>query len=190
MKSYFVAVFAFLLLLSSVRPAAAIDADSELVRSLARHVSRSLPAELVADPLLPSRAVAPLGATLPGSSAIASPSTTFERFDVPSQAASAPRSLAFPVLATTYVALNAIDIFTTTKAIGSGRGVEANPVMGSVAGTPAALTAAKIATTATTLVLARKLWKDHKTASIVLLVTANAGMGFVVSHNARVAGGF
>jgi hypothetical protein len=59
-----------------------------------------------------------------------------------------------------------------------------------VARTPVALTAAKIATTATTLVLARRLWKEHKTASIVLLVTANAGMGFVVSHNTKVAGGF
>jgi hypothetical protein len=189
MKSYLIAVFAILLLLLDVRPAVALDADSALVRSLARHVSRSLPAELVANPLLPSRTVAPLAATLPAASAI-SPSSTLERFEPASEVAPTSRSLAFPVLATTYVALNAIDIYTTTKAIGSGRGVEANPVMGSVAGTPVALTAAKIATTATTLVLARRLWKQHKTASIVLLVTANAGMGFVVSHNTRVAGGF
>ena len=189
MKSYFIAVSALFLLLSNVRPSAALDADSDLVRSLARHVSRSLPSELVTNPVLPARAVTPLAATLPSGFA-AAPSATFEATELPVEMKPASRSVAFPVLATTYVALNAIDIYTTTKAIGSGRGVEANPVLGSVAGTPAALTAAKIATTATTLVIASKLWKNHKTASIALLVSANIGMGIVVSHNARVAGGF
>ena len=173
MKSYFIAVFAFLLLLLNVRPAAALDADSELVRSLAGRVSRSLPAEPpVAFAISPAATLEPV--QLPAEVEVARPS----------------RSALFPVLATTYIALNAIDIYTTTKAIGSGRGVEANPLLGSVAGTPVALTAAKIATTATTLVLAKKLWKEHKTASIALLVTANVGMGFVTAHNTRVAGGF
>src|ERR1041385_4202639 len=174
MKSCLTVTFAVLLGLGSARNARALDVDSELVRSTARQVAA-----------LESHDVAPLAATLPAAFAI-SPSAIFESYQVQPRIAAAPagRSQAFAALATSYVALNALDIYTTTKAIGSGRGVEANPVLGSVAGTPTALTAAKIATTATTLILASRLSKQHRTASVVLLVAANIGMGFVVQHNA------
>ena len=184
-------VLTVLFLLSAVPSAFALDANSELVRSLARHVSRTFVVEspAVTSPL-PSRAVAPLSATMPAAFAISpapilpAPVEMLERATTPSS------SKAFPILATTYVALNALDIYTTTKAVSSGRGVEANPILGSVASNPAALTAAKIATTAATLVIAKRLWKEHKTASIALMVAANIGTGFVVGHNAQVAGRF
>jgi len=101
--------------------------------------------------------------------------------------AQAPRhSAAFATLASTYVALNALDVYTTTKAIQSGAGVEANPLVGSAAANPVALSALKAASTTATIVLARQLWKKHPAAAIVLLVGANAGMSFVVMHNASV----
>jgi hypothetical protein len=100
--------------------------------------------------------------------------------DVPSH------SKAFAVLASTYVALNALDIYTTTTAIRSGAGVEANPVVAPAAQNPVALSALKAATTATTIVLARQLWKKHPAAAIALLVGANVGMSYVVMHNAEV----
>src|SRR5689334_13661207 len=102
--------------------------------------------------------------------------------------AQAPRhSAAFATLASTYVALNALDVYTTTKAIESGPGVEANPFVGSAAANPVALSALKAGSTTATIVLARRLWKKHPAAAIVLLISANAGMSFVVMHNAGVA---
>ena len=99
-------------------------------------------------------------------------------------------SKAFPILASTYVALNTLDVYTTTMALRSGAGVEANPLLSPAAGNLAALTAVKAASTAATIVLARRLWKRHPAGAITLLVVANVGMAVVVSHNAHVAGGF
>ena len=101
-----------------------------------------------------------------------------------------PRSKAFSILASTYVTLNALDIYTTTSALRSGAGVEANPVVGPIAANPVALTALKAASTTATLVLAHRLWKHHRAGAITMLVVANIGMAVVVSHNAHVAGTF
>jgi hypothetical protein len=98
-----------------------------------------------------------------------------------------PHSKAFPILASTYAVLNGLDVYTTTRALQSGAGVEANPVMGPVAGNTVALAAVKSASTASTIYLARKLWKQHPKSAIVLLVCANVGMGIIVSHNATIA---
>jgi hypothetical protein len=106
--------------------------------------------------------------------------------DNDSSAQAPRRSAAFATLASTYVALNALDVYTTTKAIESGAGVEANPLVGGAAANPIALSALKAASTTATIVLARRLWKKHPAAAIVLLVGANAGMSFVVMHNAGV----
>lgn len=96
----------------------------------------------------------------------------------------------FPVLSATYAVINALDVYTTTTALQSGAGVEANPLMSGVAGSPVALSALKAASTVSTIFLARRLWKRHPAGAITLLVAANVGMALVVSHNARVAGGF
>lgn len=173
-----------LLVLAS--PSWAIDADSELVQSLARNVSRSLAAERAAFAPLPSRSIAPLAATMPGAFSLA-PAAVIEPVALPTVPAVSQSSKSFPILAATYIGLNALDIYTTTKAIQRGSGVEANPILAPAASTPVALTAMKIATTATTLVIARRLWKEHRTAGIVLMVAANIGTGFVVGHNAAVA---
>jgi len=99
-------------------------------------------------------------------------------------------SKTFAILASTYIAVNALDVYTTTKALQSGRGVEGNPVLAPIAGNPWALTATKAAMTATSLLLARRAWKRHRVAAITTLVIANVAMGVVVAHNAHVAGGF
>jgi hypothetical protein len=98
----------------------------------------------------------------------------------------AGHSKAFPILTSTYITLNAIDVYTTTAAIRSGAGVESNPLVGSAASNPVAMTALKAASTTTTIVLARQLWKKHPAAAIIVLVGANAGMSFVVMHNTAV----
>jgi hypothetical protein len=189
-KSAFLIPFAALFLLAVASPARAVDADSDLVRDLARQVSRSLSRDLpTSRESLPSRQVAPLAATLPAVFSAAPSVAVIAPVLAPAalRAPAAGGSVAFPVLAATYVALNAFDIYTTTKAVSSGQGKEANPILSGVAQTPVALTAAKIVTTATTLVIAKRLWKDHRAASIVLMVAANVGTGFIVGHNATIA---
>ncbi len=101
---------------------------------------------------------------------------------------SRPPSRTFPILASTYAILNGLDVYTTARVLRSGAGTEANPLVAPVAGNTAALAALKAATTASTILLARALWKEHPKRAIVLLVCANAGMAFVVSHNATIAG--
>jgi hypothetical protein len=186
MKSYAVVFLSLFLLHGTARPAHALDVDSELVRSLARHVSRTLAPEAAAPAVLAARQVAPLAATMPGANAI-TPAAIIDARIMTAEPQPSPASKVFPVLAASYVALNALDIYTTTRALGSGRGAEGNPVLGPVAPSPAALTAVKIATTATTLVMAKRLWKDHRIASITLMVAANVGTSFVVAHNAMIA---
>jgi hypothetical protein len=111
-------------------------------------------------------------------------------FATPAITAPATTSKVFVAMAATYAAMNALDIYTTTKALRSGAGIEANPLVGPVAGSPVALTILKAASTTSTIFLARRMWKQHPKGAIALLVIANVGMGVVVSHNASVAGGF
>ena len=94
-------------------------------------------------------------------------------------------SKAFPLLASTYVTLNALDVYTTTRALQSG-GSEVNPIVGPFAAHPVAFGALKAASTTATILAARRIWKRHPAAAIVLLIGANAGMSFVVVHNAGV----
>jgi hypothetical protein len=186
MKSYAVIFLSLFLLHGTARPVHALDVDSELVRSLARHVSRTLAPEVATPAVLASRQVAPLAATMPAAFSI-TPSAVIDARIMTAEARPPAGSKVFPALAASYVALNALDIYTTTRALGSGRGAEGNPVLGPVAPSPAALTAVKIATTATTLVMAKRLWKQHRVASITLMIAANVGTSFVVAHNAMIA---
>jgi len=115
---------------------------------------------------------------------------TFGAGNASAQEAGADRgahSKAFPLLASTYVTLNAVDVYTTTRAVQSGAS-EANPIVSPFAGSPVALGVLKAASTTATILAARQLWKKHPAAAIALLIGANAGMSFVVIHNARVLG--
>jgi hypothetical protein len=100
------------------------------------------------------------------------------------------RTLASPsrprVLTGLYVSLaglNALDIYSTMRALDSGAR-ELNPVMGS-AGHPGASFAIKAATTAGAIYLAEKLWKRNRVAAIVTMVAVNAGTAAVVARNLR-----
>jgi len=91
-----------------------------------------------------------------------------------------------PLLVPMYVgfaALQAADIHSTTMALSSGAGSEANPLMKGVAGSPAALIAVKAASTAGTIWAAEKLWKKHPVGAIAVMALANGMMAVVVAHN-------
>ena len=98
-----------------------------------------------------------------------------------------PPSKVFKALAATYVGLNALDVVTTERAILSGRGREANPLMAPLTRDPYAFALTKAATTAATVMVVRRIARKHRVAAVVFWVAADVGLGLVVAHNARVA---
>jgi hypothetical protein len=88
-------------------------------------------------------------------------------------------------LYTSYVALQALDVHSTRRALSKG-GVEANPLMRGVTGNAGLLIALKGAATAGTIFGAERLSKKHRLASVLLMIGANSAMAYVVSHNYRV----
>ena len=97
-----------------------------------------------------------------------------------------PPSKIFTALAATYAGLNALDVVTTERVIQSGRGVEANPLMAPLVRNPYAFSLTKAATTASTIVVMRRIARKHPVAAVVFWVAADVGLGLVVAHNARV----
>ena len=81
------------------------------------------------------------------------------------------------------VALQALDVVSTTKAIESGAGTEANAAMQHVVGNPAAFVAVKAGTAAATIWLSEKLWRRNRVAAIALMVGVNVGTAIVAAHN-------
>ena len=85
-----------------------------------------------------------------------------------------------------FAALQGMDYVSTRRAIASGAGEEANPVMRGVVGNSAAFFAVKAGTTVLTTVVAERMWKKHPVRAVVLMLAANATMAAVVSHNMSV----
>jgi hypothetical protein len=105
---------------------------------------------------------------------------------VPDAAAPPPsRPVMLAPLYTSYVALQALDVHSTRRALSRGA-VEANPLMKGVSGNAGLLIALKCAATAGTILGAERLSKKHRLASVLLMVGANSAMAYVVSHNYRV----
>jgi hypothetical protein len=82
-----------------------------------------------------------------------------------------------------FAALQGLDYHSTTKALSSGVGQEANPVMGAVVGNKGAFLALKAASTAGVVLVGEKLWKKNRAGAIVFMAIANGVMASVVAHN-------
>ena len=96
----------------------------------------------------------------------------------------APESRPLVPLYVSFVALQALDVHSTTRALGAG-GAEANPLMRGVAHQPAALMAVKAGGAASTIWLTHKLAKRSKTGAFVLMAAVNSAYAMVVTHNYR-----
>jgi uncharacterized protein DUF5658 len=96
------------------------------------------------------------------------------------------RPSALVPLYVSFASLEALDIHSTTRALDRGA-TEANPVMKGISGNTWALTAVKAAGAAGVIYAGEKMWKKNKTAAVIFMVAANAGMAWVVHHNYRVA---
>jgi hypothetical protein len=86
-----------------------------------------------------------------------------------------------------FAVLQGLDYSSTTRALRSGRGREANLLMRPIVENRPAFVAVKAATTAGTIWAAEKLWKNNRAATVVLMAVVNGAMGAVVAHNMSVA---
>jgi len=104
----------------------------------------------------------------------------------PIHIASASRGAVLPSLYAGLAGLQAFDVYSTFAGLRRGA-VEANGLMKGVAGNPAALWAVKAGATATSIIVAERLWKQNRrVAAIVTMVAANGVMAAVAARNASV----
>ena len=85
-----------------------------------------------------------------------------------------------------FAGLQALDAHSTVRALRNG-GTERNPLLGGVAGQPAALFALKAGVTASTILLTERLRPKHRVAAITLMAAIDSFYAMVVVHNYRAA---
>lgn len=96
------------------------------------------------------------------------------------------RPAALVPLYAAFAALQAYDVHSTIKALGSGA-AEANPVMRGLAKNRAALISIKGAVTVSSIFVAERLWRaNHRKAAVALMVVTAGMMAIVAANNARV----
>jgi len=84
------------------------------------------------------------------------------------------------------VGLEAYDGISTYRGTHNGA-QELNPLVGGLAGRPAALWTLKAVSTASTIYLAEGLWRNHHPIKAILAVAvANGAMAVIAAHNAAV----
>jgi hypothetical protein len=81
-----------------------------------------------------------------------------------------------------FAALQLVDMHSTWRALNHGA-VEANPLLSGVAGNKAVLLTVKTAGTAAVIAVSERLRKKSRTAAVILMISANSGMMWVVEHN-------
>jgi Domain of unknown function (DUF5658) len=92
------------------------------------------------------------------------------------------RPSALVPLYVSFATLQGLDIHSTLRAVEAG-GREANPIVGSMLGSPAAFVAVKAGMTAGICVASERLWKRNRAAAIVTMIVLNATYSAVVAHN-------
>lgn len=132
---------------------------------------------------------------------LAGPLTTYAAADVASQGSPAAgtaanlvqdfdraritrRPGALPGLYVSLAALNALDIYSTNRALNNGAR-EVNPIVAASTGNSGAMLAVKAATTASSIYVAEKLWKKNRAAAILTMVAVNGATAVIVARNFR-----
>jgi hypothetical protein len=94
------------------------------------------------------------------------------------------RPAALVPLYASFVALQALDLHSTSYALNRGA-VEANPLMKGIATNEVGLVALKAAGTAGVIFASERMRARNKTAAVIFMVAANSAMAWVVQHNYR-----
>lgn len=97
------------------------------------------------------------------------------------------RPPALTALYVSYAALQAYDVYSTTRALGRGAR-EANPLMQSVVASTPGFIAVKAVAGLATVVGTERLWRKHKAAAIAVMFAANSVSAVVAARNARTLG--
>ena len=87
-----------------------------------------------------------------------------------------------------FATLQALDLASTRMALRAG-GVEANPLVAPIAGSPLALTAMKASVAGAMIYASERLWKTNRKAAVLTMIGLNAAYGIAVAHNYRMAAG-
>ena len=102
--------------------------------------------------------------------------------------ARAPRPAALMPLYGSLIGLQALDFDSTRRAMTNGTGREANPLMRSVVGRPAALLAVKAGATGAIIFASERLRKTHHpAAAVMLMIGINSAYAMIVAHNYALA---
>jgi Domain of unknown function (DUF5658) len=97
----------------------------------------------------------------------------------------AQQSVALNLLHVSFVSLEAVDVYTTVRGI-SGGAVEANPLMRAPASHPVGMTALKAGVAVSSVVLTRRMARDHRVAAILLTAGLNSAYAAIAVHNVNV----
>jgi hypothetical protein len=96
------------------------------------------------------------------------------------------RSTALNLLHVSFVGLEAADVYTTIRGVKGGGAVESNPLMRSAANHPVSLTALKAGIAVSSVVLTRRMARDHRVAAILLTAGLNSAYAAIAVHNFNV----
>jgi len=127
--------------------------------------------------LLPSRDFVPSLAPAP-----VAPSSFLSVFPS-SHLAAPPRPRPLAPMYASFATLQALDYHSTTRALASGAGREANPLMRPIVDNHAAFIAMKAAATTAIVFGTERMWKTHPRRAVVFMAVANSAMALVVAHN-------
>ena len=83
-------------------------------------------------------------------------------------------------------ALQALDVVSTRRALGTGNR-EANPLVAGLVKSPGALLAVKAGASGALIYACERLWKQNRAAAVLVLIGTNIAYGAVVSHNFAIA---
>jgi len=97
------------------------------------------------------------------------------------------RPAALVPLYISFGALQAADVHSTLRALGTG-GREANPFLGGGPGSPGAMIAVKTAGSAATILAVERLSKHHPISAVITMVAINSFLATLAAHNYAIAG--
>ena len=135
----------------------------------------ALPATV--EPSVPAIRVTPIGEE-------AAPRAVLADQFTPQWAFEAKRPQGMTAMYAGFGVLQALDVYTTQRAMSSGAS-EMNPLLGPAAGNTAAMVAVKGASTALTIYFAERAWKRNRKGGMILMGVINGVAAAVVARNVQ-----
>jgi hypothetical protein len=144
---------------------------------LALAISASPAAEMPQTPISLASAAAISVPAEPGPAANSGRVTEAWMIDTPER-----RPAMLPALYATLGAMQALDVYSTRRAMTAGAN-EANPLMRKASGNTGAMLAVKAASTAATVFFAERAWKKNKKGAVIMMLAVNGAMAAVTVRN-------